>query len=128
MKVLIHEPNEDTRRLYQLILSHFPLDITFTRNIEEAYSTSKKEDFNLILLELGYSPGEEIQLAQHIVTRHPLVIVSSIPVSPQDLYDYLKRPVRLLMKPLNIEAVRDLIQKAMPPSFTSSQFLHHANI
>jgi two-component system, cell cycle response regulator DivK len=75
--VLLAEDNEDTRRVYGLILRHYGYQVEEAANGEDAVALARSGHPNLVLMDIGL-PGLDGWQASRILKSDPLT--SSIPL------------------------------------------------
>ncbi len=119
MKILIHETDQDIRKLYKAIFSPFPVQLTFTNEARETCIKADRSNYDLVMMDIEFPTMEGLDIARNMVQNHPeqpLLLVSSIPLRKSDLgaCAYHSRSA-IMMKPFDIGKLRSMIEKMLKP-------------
>ncbi len=119
MKILIHETDQDIRKLYKAIFSPFPVKLTFTNEARETCIKANRSNYDLVMLDVEFPTMEGLDIARSMVHNNPeqpLLLVSSIPLRKSDLgaSAYHSRS-EIMMKPFDIDKLRNMIKKMLKP-------------
>ncbi len=128
MKILIHESDQDIRKLYQVIFAPSNFELTFSETVYDTRIKANRHQYDLVMMDIEYPSMEGLSEARKMVSERPnqpLLLISSIPLEQEELTNspYRTRSA-IMMKPFNIKELRGLIHH-LTESHSTLENLNH---
>lgn len=114
LRVLLVEDHESTARVLKRLLANERYTILTASNIRSALALAQRENFDLLVSDLGLPDGSGLQLMAELRKRHPAL--RGIAVSGYGMEEDLRRSAeagftRHLVKPVNFQTLREVIDE-----------------
>jgi len=111
--VLLVEDHHDTRNAMARLLKYFGCAVVTAGSVKEAMSLADRENFQLLVSDIGLPDGTGIDVVRHIKARYPIVAIA---VSGFGNEDDIQRSLDAgfqmhMTKPVNVTTLRDAIDK-----------------
>jgi PAS domain S-box-containing protein len=113
-RILLVEDHADTRKVLTKLLGTIGCAVTATGSVREAIEAADRQDFDLLVSDIGLPDGTGLDVMKHVAAHYPL---RGIALSGYGQDDDLRRSqeagfVAHLTKPVNLQALHEAIRKA----------------
>jgi CheY-like chemotaxis protein len=113
LRILLVEDHPDTRYVLSRLLAGLGFEVTATGSVKEAVEAGSRQQFDLLLSDIGLPDGSGMDVMRQIAGRHNL---KGIALSGYGQDEDLRRSreagfVTHLTKPVNIQTLQDVIRK-----------------
>lgn len=113
-RILLVEDHVDTRKVLAKLLGTIGCAVTATGSVREAIEAADRQDFDLLVSDIGLPDGTGLDVMRHVAAHHPL---RGIALSGYGQDEDLRRSreagfVAHLTKPVNLQALHEAIRKA----------------
>jgi CheY-like chemotaxis protein len=114
LRILLVEDHDDTRAMLARLLGSFGCDVTAASSVREAKALADREDFDLLLSDIGLPDGTGLDVMRHARGRRQ---IRGIALSGFGQDEDLRRSREAgfeqhLTKPVNLQMLREVI---LPP-------------
>ena len=111
-RVLLVEDHDDTRRLLGKLLGTFGCEVTTAATVREAVDLADRQDFDLLLSDIGLPDGTGLDVMRHVARRPKKIRGIALSGFGQD--DDLRRSLEAgfeqhLTKPVTLQTLREVI-------------------
>ena len=114
MRVLVAEDNAINQAVIEAFLNETNADITLVENGIEAVDTVKREDFDIILMDIHMPEMDGRQAQQHIaqLKKHIPIVALTANVMPDDVAGYIKQGfVSHIGKPIEVTTLYNVLRQ-----------------
>lgn len=123
MKVLVIDDNREITDMLALYFETQEIDFTAINDGERGLQAIRKEDTDLVLLDLAMPNFSGVDVVDYLKKENLLVskniiIFTASSVSPQLFDDLMKRGIKgVLKKPVDMEELENLVNRFRPHSY-----------
>jgi PAS domain S-box-containing protein len=115
-RVLLVEDHNDTRGVLTKLLTSFGCDVTAVGTVREAVAAAERQQFDLLLSDIGLPDGTGLEVMRHVAARSK---VTGIALSGFGQDDDIRRSreagfVTHLTKPVSFQALKEVIRNVTP--------------